>query len=381
MTRNRKLGLAIVSAIGALLAACGDSTPKQQQAPPPPSVVVEPVKLHDLAEERSFTGRIEAIDKVQIRARVQGYLKARNFEEGAEVTKDDLLFEIEPEPFELAVTQASANLANAEAAQTLAEQTYQRALELTDRGTASKASLDTAQSQLRQSQANVKARQAELQTAKLNLSYTRIMAPMAGRIGRSAYSVGNLVGPDSGALALLVRQDPVYVTFPVPYSLLLRVKKGGRSEDGVYIKLRLADGTMYEPEGQIAFEDVQATSSTDSVTIRGKIANPKRLLIDQQLVNVFVIRKQPDKKLVISQSALLMDQQGPYVLVVDDQNKVSIKRITVGEQRGPLIVVDSGLAADERVIISGHQKARPGAVVDPQTASAGSTLSTTTAKR
>ena len=381
MIRNRKLGLAIVSAISALLAACGDSTPKQQQAPPPPSVVVEPVKLHDLAEERSFTGRIEAIDKVQIRARVQGYLKARNFEEGAEVKKDDLLFEIEPEPFELAVNQASANLANAEAAQTLAEQTYQRALELTDRGTASKASLDSAQSSLRQAQANVKARQAELQTAQLNLSYTRIMAPMAGRIGRSAYSVGNLVGPDSGSLALLVRQDPVYVTFPVPYSLLLRVKRGGRSEDGVFIKLRLADGSMYEPEGQIAFEDVQATSSTDSVTIRGKIANPKRLLIDQQLVNVFVIRRQPEKKLVISQSALLLDQQGPYVLVVDDQNKVSITRITVGEQRGPLIVVDSGLNADQRVIVSGHQKARPGSVVDPQTASMSSTLSTTTAKR
>jgi membrane fusion protein (multidrug efflux system) len=381
MIRNVKLGLAIVSTIATLLAACGDSATKRPPAPPPPSVVVEPVKLHDLAEERSFTGRIEAIDKVQIRARVQGYLKARNFEEGAEVKKDDLLFEIEPEPFELAVNQAAANLANSEAAQTLAEQTYQRSLELTDRGTASKASLDSAQSQLRQAQANVKARQAELQTAQLNLSYTRIMAPMAGRIGRSTYSVGNLVGPDSGSLALLVKQDPVYVTFPVPYALLLRVKKGGRSEDGVYIKLRLADGTMYEPEGQMAFEDVQATASTDSVTIRGQIANPKRLLIDQQLVNVFVIRRQPEKKLVISQSALLLDQQGPYVLVVDDQNKVNITRITVGEQRGSLIVVDSGLSADERVIVSGHQKVRPGAVVDPQTVSKGSTLSTTTVKR
>lgn len=383
MRRNRRFDLAIVTATSALLlAACGQSAPQQQQAAPPPSVVVEPVALHDLAEEQSFTGRIEAIDKVQIRARVQGYLKARNFEEGAEVKKDELLFEIEPEPFELAVSQAAANLANSEAAQTLAEQTYQRALDLADRGTASKASLDSAQAALSQAQANVKARQAELQTAELNLSYTRIKAPMPGRIGRSAYSVGNLVGPDSGSLALLVKQDPVYVTFPVPYSLILRVKKGGRSEDGVYIKLRLADGTMYEPEGQIAFEDVQATSSTDSVTIRGTITNPKRLLIDQQLVNVFVIRRQPDKKLVVSQSALLMDQQGPYVLAVDAQNKVAIKRITVGEQRGSLIVVDSGLAADERVIVSGHQKARPGAAVDPQTASKAATLpNETTTKR
>ncbi|MGD9803612.1 MAG: efflux RND transporter periplasmic adaptor subunit [Hyphomicrobiaceae bacterium] len=375
MIRTGKLGLAFMASLAALLpAACGDSAPKQQQAAPPPSVVVEPVTLHDLAEERTFTGRIEAIDKVQIRARVQGYLKARNFEEGAEVKKDELLFEIEPEPFELAVNQAEANLASAEAGQTLAEQTYQRSLELTDRGTASKASLDSAQSSLRQAQASVKARQADVQTAKLNLSYTKITAPMPGRIGRSAYSVGNLVGPDSGQLALLVKQDPVYVTFPVPYSLLLQVKRGGQSEDGVYIKLRLADGSTYEPEGRIAFADVQATASTDSVTVRGTIANPNRLLIDQQLVNVSVIRRQPEQKLVISQSALLLDQQGTYALVVDDKNKVAIQRIKVGEQRGALIVVDSGLSADQRVIVSGHQKARPGAQVDPQVASTAPTL-------
>ncbi|MGE0768283.1 MAG: efflux RND transporter periplasmic adaptor subunit [Hyphomicrobiaceae bacterium] len=382
MIRYAKSGSTLLAAAIAMLAgACGDSSPKQPPAPPPPSVVVEPVVLHNLAEERSFTGRIEAIDKVQLRARVQGYLKSRNFTEGAEVKAGDLLFEIEPEPFELAVSQAAANLANAEAAQTLAELTYQRSLELTDRGTTSKASLDSAQSSLRQAQANVKARQAELQTAKLNLSYTRITAPMAGLIGRSAYSVGNLVGPDSGMLVLLVKQDPVYVTFPVPYSLLLQVKKEGQSEDSVYIKLRLADGSMYEPEGRIAFADVQSTSSTDSVTIRGTIPNPQRLLLDQQLVNVFVIRRKPDKKLVISQSALLLDQQGPYVLAVDDKNKVSINRIKVGEQRGSLIIVDSGLSVDQRVIVSGHQKARPGALVDPHVASKAALPQTTTVKR
>jgi membrane fusion protein (multidrug efflux system) len=380
MIRNGRPGVVTVAAaLSLLMTACGDGAPKQQQAAPPPaSVVVEAAMLHDLAEERSFTGRVEAMDKVQIRARVQGYLKSRNFEEGAEVKTDELLFEIEPEPFELAVTQATANLANAAAAQTLAEQTYQRSLDLTDRGTASKASLDSAQAGLRQSQANVHARQAELETAKLNLSYTKIKAPMPGRVGRAAYSVGNLVGPDSGSLAQLVKQDPVYVTFPVPYSLLLQVKKGSKFDDSVYIKLRLADGTMYEPEGEIAFEDVQATSTTDSVTIRGIMANPQRLLIDQQLVNVFVIRRQPQKKLVISQAAMLLDQQGPYVLAVDDKNTVGIRRITVGEQRGSLIVVESGLTAGQRVIVSGHQKARPGAVVDPQTASKASLTPTAT---
>lgn len=366
-----------------LLAACGGDGAPKQAAAPPASVVTEAVALQDLAEERSFTGRVEAIDKVQIRARVQGYLKARHFEEGAEVKAGDLLFEIEPEPFELAVQQAAANLANAQAGLTLAQQTFERTEELSERGTTSKANLDAARSGLLQAQATAKARETELQTAKLNLSYTRIAAPMAGRVGRSAYSVGNLVGPDSGTLALLVKQDPVYVTFPVPYWLLLQVRKAGRPAESVYIKLRLPDGTFFEPEGEIAFVDVQATSSTDSVTVRASIANPQRLLIDQQLVNVFVIRRQPERKLVISQSALLLDQQGAYVLAVDKENKVSIRRITTGEQRGPMIVVESGLAAGDQVIVSGHQKARPGAVVSPQAATQGAAApaTTTQAKR
>ena len=352
--------------------ACGacrnESQEKQQAAPPPPAVLTETAALQDLTEERSFTGRVEAIDKVQIRARVQGFIKARRFEEGSEVKAGAPLFDIEPEPFELAVQQASANLSNAQAGLTLAEQTFERTKELADRGTSSKATLDSASSGLLQAQAAVKAREAEFETAKLNLGYARISAPMDGRVGRSAFSVGNLVGPESGTLAVLVKQDPIYVTFPVPQWMLLQVRKAGQGPDSVYIKLRLADGSTYDPVGAIAFTDVQGTSSTDSVTVRATIPNPKRLLIDQQLVNVSVIRKEPERKLVISQSALLLDQQGTYVLAVGDDGKVAIKRITTGVQRGSSIVVDGGLSAGERVIVSGHQKARPGAPVSAQEA-------------
>lgn len=350
------------------LAACSDSAPKLAPVAPPAPVVTAPAALQDLADERSFTGRIEAIDKVQVRARVQGFIKARHFDEGSEVKAGDLLYEIDHEPFDLAVRQAAANLASAEAGLTLAQQTFERAEELAGRGTTSKATLDTARSGLVQGQAGVKARESELQNAKLNLSYTRISAPMGGRVGRSAFSVGNLVGPESGALVLLVKLDPVYVTFPVPQWLLLQLQKAGQSNDLFFIKIRMADGSMFEPEGKIAFIDVQATASTDSVTVRALLPNPGNTLIDQQLVNVLVIRKQPEKKLVISQSALLLDQAGPYVLAVGAENKVAIKRITTGEQRGSMIVVESGLTAGEQVIVSGHQKARPGAVVSPQPA-------------
>lgn len=354
-----------------MLAACGNDAKKAQQpaqAGPPPAVLIETAAVRDFSAGRSFTGRVEAVDKVQIRARVQGFLKARHFEEGSEVKAGALLFEIEPESFETTVRQAEANLAGAQAALVLAQQTFDRSEDLASRGTTSRAQLDTARSGLLQAQGAVKAREAELQTAQLNLSYARITAPMDGRIGRSAYSVGNLVGPDSGTLVLLVKQDPMYVTFPVPTGLLLQVRRAGRGADSVLIRLRLPDGSTYEPEGTIAFADVQASASTDSVTIRATIANPKRLLIDQQLVDVHVVRKQPEQRLAIPQSALLLDQQGAYALVVDGETKVQIKRIVTGEQQGPLIIVESGLSPGDRVIVSGHQRARPGIVVSPQEA-------------
>jgi len=251
---------------------------------------------------------------------------------------------------------------------TLAQQTFNRNNKLVKQRTLAQASLDDAQSALLQAQANVQVREAELSSAKLNLGYTRITAPMNGLVGRTTYSVGNLVGPDSNALVTLVSQDPMYVSFPVPQWLMTEIRKTGRKTDGVYVSLELPDGSTYGQKGTIKFTNVQGNSTTDSVTVRASIPNPERLLIDQQLVQVSVIRKQPERKLVISQAALLLDQQGTYVLAVDAEDKVVIKRITTGEQQGSLIVIDSGLEEGDKVIISGHQKAKPGGKVSPQMA-------------
>ncbi|MEZ5855024.1 MAG: efflux RND transporter periplasmic adaptor subunit [Hyphomicrobiaceae bacterium] len=358
--------------MGLLLGACSSESQNagKQNAAPPPTVVVEQARLEDVTDQLEFTGRIEAIDKVLLRARVQGYLKKRDFEEGAEVSKGQVLFEVEQDTYLIAVAQAEANLVNAKAGLTLAQETFQRTADLAKRNVSSKASLDTAQAQLAQAQATVQAREADLQTSKLNLSYTRITAPIDGRVGRTSYSIGNLVGPDSNPLVTIVGQDPVYVTFPVPQKVLLDVRKAGRGRNSVFVKLKLADGSDYDQTGEVRFAEVQATSSTDSVIVRASIPNPKRLLVDQQLVRVRVVRKDPEKKLVVSQSALLLDQQGAYVLAVGADNKVAIKRITTGEQRGPLIVVNTGLTDGDRVIVNGHQKVRPGALVAPITAEA-----------
>lgn len=361
-----------IAAIGLLvtltLVGCGPDSSQNPQQMPPPSVMVESARMQDMTQQRTFTGRIEAIDTVQVRARVQGYLNKREFEEGAEVKKGQLLFEIERDSFEIAVREAEANLASAKAARTLAQKTFNRNNKLVKQNSLSKAALDDAQSALLQAKATIQVREAELSNAKLNLGYTQITAPMDGRVGRAAYSVGNLVGPDSNSLISLVAQDPMYVSFPLPQWLLVEVRKAGRGTDAVYVELQLPDGSTYDQQGEIRFAEVQGNSTTDSVTVRASIPNPDRLLIDQQLVQVSVVRKEPEEKLVISQSALLLDQQGTYVLAVGDDDMVKIKRITTSEQSGPLIVVESGLTVEDRVIISGHQKARPGAKVAPQMA-------------
>jgi membrane fusion protein, multidrug efflux system len=350
------------------LQGCGNDSSKAQSKggmPPPPAVVVERAVMSDFILQSTYTGRIEAIDKVDIRARVSGYLKKRHFVEGSEIKKGELLFEIEQAPFEIAVHEAQANLAAADAALELGKSVFDRTSTLVERKTISKATLDTARATLLQARATVQARKADLQKVQLDLGYTRITAPFSGRAGRAAFSEGAYITTSSGSLVMLVAQDPTYVKFPVPQKQLLEVQRSGGNNDGMFVELTLADGSVYEEKGKILFSDVQATSGTDSVIVRASIANPDRLLVDQQLVQVSVVRKKPDPQLSISQSALLIDQQGTYVFVVDDDNKIVINRIVTGKQLGSLTSVISGLKVGDRVVISGHQKVQPGKPVTP----------------
>lgn len=343
-----------------------DAQAPKGAAPPPPSVIVDVARLRDVSQQQSYTGRIESIDKVAIRARIAGFLKSRGFEEGGEVKEGQMLFEIEKEPYEAALALAEANLANAQAALQLAQATFDRATPLAERGTASQATLDDARSKLFQAQANLKAQNANLTKARIDLSYTVIRAPMPGAAGRATYALGEYVNPTtSNPLVTLVRLDPVYVTFPIPQRDLLQVRRERRGADSVIVHLRLPDGSTYAHDGQVKFTEVVGNPGTDTVLIRAKVPNPERLLVDQQIVGVTVVAKQPERKLVVSQSALMLDQKGASALVVNKDNKVEARRIEVGEQLGPDIVVVKGLAEGERVVVDGHQKARQGIVVDP----------------
>lgn len=342
---------------------------QEQAAPPPPGVIVEEARMQIIEGERTFAGRTEAISKVDLIARVGGFLEPLQFEEGHTVKQGDLLFIIQQQPYIYAVEQSEANLESAQAQVDLAQVDYDRKKRLVERDTISVSELDTARANLKEAQATLALRQADLSLSKLDLSYTEIRAPLDGQIGTAAYKEGAYVTANSGTLATITSLDPIRVAFPVPQALILNAQRNNKWEfPELTIRLRLSDGKFYSQSGELEFLDSVANPGTDTVTARVVFVNPEHLLFDQQLVDVVVSVKNPEPTLVVSQAALLLDQQGPYVLIVDKDNVVQQKRITVIDQIEGLALVGSGLQEGELVITSGIQKVRPGIKVNAQLA-------------
>ena len=235
---------------------------------------VPEITFFRVSATETFTGRIEAMEKVGIRARVDGFLKPRKFEEGALVKSGDLLFEIDPSSYQVNVTLAEANLSNAEAARSIAQITLDRQQELYTRNSnaISKQQIDQSTANLQQADAVVKARKADLENAKLMLGYTTITAPFDGKVGRATYSTGEYVGPSSQPLVSIVQQDPVYVSFPLPQAVLLESRKDGNDKSDYFVQITLADGSVYHEKGKIEFADVSASTST--VTSQRRLDQP-----------------------------------------------------------------------------------------------------------
>jgi membrane fusion protein (multidrug efflux system) len=361
---DRARGLAFLASLAWIAA----SAPVLAQTPPAPAVLVQPAEMRSLARRSDFIGRVEAIEKVDLRARVSGFLGPRRFNDGDAVKADQVLFEIEPESFEAAVAQRQAQLESAKATLDNADVQLQRGRELIKTNAVAQTQLDQRIADQARAAAAVKEAQAGLTDAQIKLSYTKIKSPIAGRVGRPAVTPGNLVGPDSGVLATVVRDDEVNVLFAVSQREILEARRSGGDAGDIKVSLRLADGSTYEETGKIGFLDVSVDAKTDGQVVRATFKNPKRVLTDGQSVRVQLERTSVEQSVAIPQAAVAMDQGGAYVFVVSASNQVEQRRVSTGVQRDGLVAIESGVKAGDLVIVQGQQRARPGQTVTPQRA-------------
>lgn len=377
----RSFGALLLAAT--LAAAASPATAQHGPGGTPPAVGVAHVERMPVTPSSEFVGRIQATMRVNLVSRVTAFLEERLFTEGAEVKKGDLLYRLEQGPFraevqarEAAIQQINAQLRNANL-------TLERARSLLGSPAGQQSAVDAALASQQSLQGQLLAAQAQLQEARINLGYTEIRAPIDGKIGRTATTIGNVVSPNSGVLATIVSQDPMYVTFPVSVRTVLdlRERYAGRGGlDAVRVKVRLPNGELYGRSGKIDFVDNSVAGNTDTITLRGELPNPRgagkeggggkagggdRELVDGLLASVIVEDAQPVMALTVPRAAVLSDQEGDYVYAVDAQNRAQRREVKLGQSLPPKVVVESGLEDGETVIVDGLQRVRAGQPVSP----------------
>ncbi len=339
---------------------------------PPPVVSVAVIGEKTVNPPLTYVGRVEAIQAVDLRARVQGYLEQVAFQEGGGVEAGQRLYVIEQAAYQAQVDADRAKVVEARAALTKARQ-YRERLQSVRSGGVSKTDLETAQANEEEAKAQVDEARANLALSQINLDYTTIEAPIRGRIGATNVTSGNLVGPDSGTLARIVQLDPIRVVFSISETDLvdvkLKMKASGEDEETakqkMVPKIRLANGAIYGTSGRIEFADNEVDPGTGTIAVRAVFDNPDGILLPGEYVNIVLRLSDPRKMPVVPQAAVLEDREGRYVFVVDGDNRVQQRRITTGAAADTDWGVTSGLMAGETVIVSGVQKVRPGQTVNP----------------
>jgi len=349
---------------GAVIAfVCALTGPGYAQQPSTAAVPVGTVQAErkPVSQTADFVGRVQAINRVDVQARVTGFLDAVLFTEGDMVKEGQKLYQIEKDQFQATVDQATGALAATQASKLLTAIQFQRAEELMKTNAGTVVARDQALTADRNADAKILVNQANLEAAKINLGYTDITSPIDGKIGRTMITKGNVVSPQTGTLTTIVSVDPTYVLFPVSQRMIKRAQDPDHPVDvsGLKVMLKFSDGTSYGEVGKIDFIDVTVDKATDTVQVRAVFANPKGSLIDGQLVTVTLEGEKPKEQVVVPQSALISDQQGVYVFVVED-GKAVIRRLKTGGATGEDIVVTEGLSGGELVIVEGLQTLRPG---------------------
>jgi len=368
---NRFHLVAVAAAV--LLSSCSEPrTAGEAGAPRPPSVVTIAVEEKPVATVFDYVGRSEASQRVEVRARVSGVLIARPFAEGSELDAGTVMFRIDPAEFQAKRDSALANVDKAKAAVEEARNSLARYERLLKTDAASVAKFDEAKARDATARAELAAAQAALKTAQLDLGYTEIASPIAGRSGRANADVGNLIGPETGVLATVVQLDPIYVVFSIgerEYLTYAQSKQDGDAP-GMTPRIKLANNTLYTHPGEFAFIDNEVDPATGTIGIRVSFQNPDRLIVPGQFVNVVLTSDTPDTRVVVPQAAVQENQTGPFVLVVDADNRVEARPIKTGQRTGTEVVALEGLEPGETIIIDGIQKVRPGAKVAPTMAGA-----------
>ena len=328
-----------------------------------PAVDVLAAEKQPVTESERFVGRVEAVERVDIRARVTGYLDEVLFKDGDTVNRGAPLYRIEKAPFEASVQQANASVLRARAQFDNAATQRQRAEELLRTNATSVAIRDDRVAAEKSAQGELAAAEAALKSAEINFAYTDVTAPIAGKIGRTAVTRGNVVGPDSGVLTTIVSSDPMYVTFPVSQREFVKLSPPGQDRqkiiDELKVLIELPNGPVYPHPGKIDFVDVKVDRATDTIAVRAAIPNPESRLKDGQLAQVRVEGNKPEERVVVPQVALIADQQGVYVFVVED-GKIAIRRLKLGQAKGLSAIVTEGLSGGELVVVGGMQSLRPG---------------------
>ena len=374
------LPISVLATSALILTGCSEEKSQHRQMPPP-AVSVFSVTDQKVGDYYEYVGRSEAINSVDIRARVEGFLVKRNFTEGGTVDQGQLLYEIDRAPFEAALKGAKAQLTSSQASLVNARKSLSRTQDLIKRGAISQSDYDNQVSAEAQAAAAVQLAQANLETAQLNLGYTRINAPFRGAIGKSNFSVGNLINPTSGTLATLTSMDPIYVTFQVDERQLIshliknpNARSGASQvpiesaleEKGAFtLSLKLPNGQEYNQPGTFSFADTQVNETMGTLTLRATFPNPEGIILPGLYVTVQAESTAKTPLPLIPQSSVQQDQGGHFVLVIKPDNTVESRHVELGRRINAMWAVKSGLKPGEQIIVQGLQKVRVGGKVNP----------------
>lgn len=368
--------LASAVAALALLSGCSRSGAGDAHAsngpPPAPEVQVAEVALQAIRPWDEFNGRIEAVESVQLRSRVSGYIERIAFAEGQEVKKGQLLFVIDQRPYRASLASAQAQLERARAAAGLAQTQDQRARQLVAENAVSREEADTRAATLAQATAQVRAAEAELAIARLQLDFTEVRAPITGRASRALLTVGNMAQADQSVLTTLVSQDPVYVYFDADEHSFLRYQKAGLAGQGRAVRIALVGDGGFAHTGTLDFSDNQLQPGTGTMRLRARLANPERTLTPGLFARV-QMQSGPQRQeaepqaLLIDDKAVLTDQDRKYVYVVGEGNLAERRDLTLGRMVDGQRLVEKGLAAGDRLVVGGVQRIYyPGMPINPR---------------